>query len=246
MRVLAVTVSTVKGVRHLIVCPGNIVLSVLKLVGTYVVSIRTGHPGSGMNIIVYGSSLFSTITGVIGKFIRFSNVICSVFVSLHQRAVRAEDLSSCVDVAPLTGICSNLATDSLCIFEAGKAPVTVSTIIHQHFTVAILSATVIGYPMTDDAVELVADLFNWRYNITLGCYRHCIRSRCHVADSTTCVFGILSIKCANPLPSPIGPNEATRQSSVAVSFPVYTLNRLIGKHIIDTLHLAHQLIVDRI
>ena len=40
-------------------------------------------------------------------------------------------------------------------------------------------------------------------------------------------------------------DEATRQSSVAVSFSVYTLNRLIGEHIVDTLHLTHQFIVDR-
>jgi hypothetical protein len=58
-----------------------------------------------------------------------------------------------------------------------------------------------------------------------------------VTNAAAGILFVLCIKRARPLFCPIGPNEATREASVAVPFAFFTGHQLVGEHIIDTLYL---------
>jgi hypothetical protein len=61
-----------------------------------------------------------------------------------------------------------------------------------------------------------------------------------VTDAAAGVFCVLRIKRAGPDFRPVGPNEATRKSSVPVPLAFITGYRLVGEHIVNTLHLTQQ------
>jgi hypothetical protein len=64
--------------------------------------------------------------------------------------------------------------------------------------------------------------------------------------ATAFVFFIVGVEYTCPLTCPIGPDEATGESSIPVSLAVNALDRFVSEHIIHILHRTHQLIVDRV
>jgi hypothetical protein len=65
-----------------------------------------------------------------------------------------------------------------------------------------------------------------------------------VTNAAAGILFVLRIKRARPLFCPIGPNEATREASVAVPFTFFAGHELVGEHIIDSLHVPEQAIVN--
>jgi hypothetical protein len=64
-----------------------------------------------------------------------------------------------------------------------------------------------------------------------------------MTDAAARTFSILRIERAGPDFRPVGPNEATRESSIPVPLAFFPGYRFVGEHIIDALHLSQHTVM---